>query len=431
MKKRIASIIFAAAMVMAGSAQNTQSGTISPYSQYGLGVLSDQSQGFSRGMNGTGIGLRQGTLVNTLNPASYSAVDSLTMLFDVGLSGQFTNFKEQKVSVNTRSANIDYAVGLFRMRKNLGVSFGLLPFSDVGYSYISSTYLNNSVGTITESYMGSGGLHQAFVGAGWNPVKPLSVGVNFAYVWGSYKRSVASTASQTVNSLSKTYKASINSYNVDFGLQWQQKVGRFDKFVVGTTFGLGHQLGADPSCEIVNVNTSTLVSDTTSFVIKDGLELPMTYGVGLSWEHRQRLTIAADFSQQKWGSVKYPSYDEQSSNYSLKSGLLSDRTRVSLGMDYVPDPFHPSKYIMHVHYRFGVAYATPYYKINGQDGPKELSVSAGLGIPILNKRESRSVLNVSAQWLRASAKDLITENTFRINVSLTFNQRWFAKFRID
>jgi len=84
-----------------------------------------------------------------------------------------------------------------------------------------------------------------------------------------------------------------------------------------------------------------------------------------------------------------------------------------------------------VHYRFGLGYATPYYKINGQDGPKELSVTAGLGIPILNKREGRSVLNVSAQWLRASAKDLITENTFRINVSLTFNQRWFAKFRID
>ena len=121
MKKRIASSIFAAAMVLSGAAQTTQSGTISPYSQYGLGVLGDQSQGFNRGMNGTGIGMRQGTLVNTLNPASYSAVDSLSMLFDVGLSGQFTNFKEKKVSVNTRSANIDYAVGLFRMRKNLGV----------------------------------------------------------------------------------------------------------------------------------------------------------------------------------------------------------------------------------------------------------------------------------------------------------------------
>ena len=431
MRKRIVSSILAASMTLAVLAQTTQSGTISPYSQYGLGILGDQSQGFSRGMDGTGIGLRQGTLVNTLNPASYSAVDSLTMLFDVGLSGRFTNFKENNTSVNTRSANFDYAVGLFRMRKNLGVSFGLLPFSDVGYSYTTSTYLNNSVGTISESYTGSGGLHQAFVGAGWNPVKPLSIGANIAFLWGNYKRSIASSATSKVNSLSKTYKADVSSYKLDLGLQWQQSFGKRDVLTLGATWGLGHKLGADPTCEIINLNTATLVSDTTTFTISNGLELPTSYGVGFSWVHRQRLTIAADFSQQKWGSIDYPSYDDQTGRYALKSGLLCDRTRVSLGMDYVPNPFHQTKYMMHVHYRLGVGYATPYYKINGQDGPKELSISAGLGIPILNKREGRSVLNVSAQWVHASAQDLITDNTFRINLGLTFNQRWFAKFRID
>ena len=45
---------------------SAQSGTNSPYSQYGLGILSDQSQGFNRGMNGLGIGLRIGNQVNYL-----------------------------------------------------------------------------------------------------------------------------------------------------------------------------------------------------------------------------------------------------------------------------------------------------------------------------------------------------------------------------
>ena len=412
-------------------AQNSQSGTISPYSQYGVGLLADQSQGFSRGMGGTGIGLRSGTLVNTVNPASYSAVDSLTMLFDVGISGQFTNFKENNISVNTRSSDIDYVVGLFRMRKHLGVSFGILPYSDIGYSYSASAYLNNTVGAISESYEGSGGLHQAYVGAGWNPIKPLSVGVNAAFLWGNYKRRVSSTATQSINSLSKTYKANVNSYTLSFGAQWEQPVGKKDQLTLGATLGVGHKLGADPTCDIVNLNTSTFVSDTTSFGIDNGLEIPMTYGFGLSWVHQRRLTVAADFSLQTWGGIDYPSYDESTSRYALKSGLLRDRTQMSMGVDYVPNPLHPSKYLMHVHYRFGASYATPYYKINGQDGPKEFSLSAGLGIPILNKRESRSVLNVSAQWIHASAKDLITDNTFRVNVSLTFNQMWFAKWRID
>lgn len=432
MKKRISSSLLAVSISVVALAQSgTQSGTISPYSQYGLGVLADQSQGFNRGMNGTGLAMRSGTLVNTLNPASYSAVDSLTMLFDAGFSGQLTNFKENGVSVNARNADFDYAVGLFRVRKNLGVSFGLLPFSDVGYSYSASSRLNSEIGSISESYTGSGGFHQVYVGAGWNPVKPLSIGFNFAYLWGSYTRQASSTATTTINSLSKVYEASVSTYNLTLGMQWQQRLNKKDNLTLGATLGLGHKLGADPTCDIINLNTSTLVSDTTHFIINNGLELPMFFGAGLAWTHNQHLTIAADWTLQKWGSISYPSYDENSKNYILRDGLLRDRTRMSIGADYVADPSHPSNYLKHVHIRMGAAYATSYYKINGQDGPKEFSLSAGLGLPLLTKHDNRSVLNLSAQWVHATAENLITDNTFRISLGLTFNERWFAKWRVD
>ena len=74
---------------------------------------------------------------------------------------------------------------------------------------------------------------------------------------------------------------------------------------------------------------------------------------------------------------------------------------------------------------------TPYYKINGQDGPKEWSASLGLGLPIMNSWNNRSQLNISAQWVRQEAKGFIRENTFRINVGLTFNERWFAKWKVE
>ena len=432
MKKKI--IVGFLVVSVAISASGQRSGMMSPYSQYGLGTLADQSQSAIRGMGGTGIGLRDGKLVNTLNPASYSAVDSLTMLFDVGLSGQITNFKENGNSVNARSADFDYAVGLFRVRKNVGVSFGVLPYSDIGYSYTSSVALNNTIGNLTETYTGSGGLNQGFLGVGWRPIKPLSVGVNLAYLWGDYTRSVSTTGS-SVNSLSKTYSANISSYNVTFGAQWQQPFGKKDVMTLGATLGLGHKLGADPTCDIINTNTSTQVSDTTSFIIKNGLELPVTFGAGLAWNHDQKLTVAADFTLQKWGSVDFPSYNEATSQYTLRSNLLQDRKRMSLGLDYVPDANHLRNYLKRVHYRLGAAYATPYYKVNGQDGPKEFSLSAGLGLPLLSKWNlqvaMRPVLNISAQWVHTSAKDLITDNTFRVTLGLTFNERWFAKWRVD
>ena len=76
---------------------NAQSGTNSPYSQYGLGVLSEQTSGFNRGMNGVGLGFHEHNQINYLNPASYAAIDSMTFILDAGISGQVTNFNENGV----------------------------------------------------------------------------------------------------------------------------------------------------------------------------------------------------------------------------------------------------------------------------------------------------------------------------------------------
>ena len=105
-----------------------QSSTNSPYSQYGFGTIADQTSGFNRGMNGVGIGFREHNQVNFINPASYSAIDSLTFIFDAGVSGQITNFNEGGRKKNAKNANFEYAVAGFRMARHLGMSFGILPF---------------------------------------------------------------------------------------------------------------------------------------------------------------------------------------------------------------------------------------------------------------------------------------------------------------
>lgn len=421
MKNRVLCSILAVACSFSLFAQ---SGTNSPYSQYGLGVLSDQSQGFSRGMNGVGLGLRKGNIVNTLNPASYSAVDSLTMVFDVGLSGQLTHFQEGGVSVNAKNADFEYAVGSFRLTRNVGVAFGVLPITNVGYSYTD---------TIPSTYSGSGGLHSVFLGAGWRIAKPLSVGFNVSYVWGGYDRSIVSSSTTDINMLKKSYSASVNSYRLDFGLQWQQALNKTDELTFGATVSLGHKLGADPQCMIINTNAQTAVSDTTTFIISNGLSLPTAYGVGLTWKHREQVLVAFDAIMQQWGNMDFPDHDA-SGSYELKSGLLKDRYKVNLGLDYVPNAMSRNL-LKRIHYRVGAGYATPYYKINGYDGPKEISASAGFGIPLQNgwnmRGNMRPTLNISAQWVRSSAKEFITEDMFRINIGLTFNERWFAKWKVD
>ncbi|MBR6826583.1 MAG: hypothetical protein IKM76_00255 [Prevotella sp.] len=406
-----------------------QGGTNSPYSQFGIGALSDQSQSMSRGMNGVGYGLRQGNIVNTLNPASYSGVDSLTMLFDMGVSGQFTHYEEGKLRRNASLASFEYVVGSFRAWKNVGVSFGLLPYSSVGYEYATSSRDQN-LGQLTESFTGSGGLHEVFLGFGWRLLKPLSIGVNAGYLWGSIDRSVLPDADATANSLRKNYSTSVSNYKLDIGAQWVQPIGRFDRLTLGAVVGLGHNLKNDAEMTIVSTNQLSNSSDTTALKLTDAFELPMSFGVGAAYQHAGKLTLAADFTLDKWGDVKFPTFT--GNEYKLQRGLLKDRMKMSVGLDWLPNPSQMGgRFLEHVHYRLGAGYATPYYYINGKEGPKELSVSAGFGIPIVNMHNNRSVLNISGQWVRSSATDFLTENYFRINIGVTFNERWFMKWKVD
>lgn len=415
----------------------SQSSTNSPYSQYGLGILSEPAGGASRGMNGLGLAFHERNRLNTLNPASYSQIDSLTFIFDVGMSGQLTNFKEGDVKKNAKTSSFEYAVAGFRLRRHFGVSFGIVPFTNIDYSYSNSAYINkdhsSSSTYYTNTYSGSGGVHYVYLGAGWQPFKGFSIGANVAYLWGDYNNYVINDYSDDyVNSLSKYYSASIRNYKLDVGIQYTLKLSKKDELTIGATYGYGHKLGSDPECRVISTNAQTSVADTTTYSVSDGLEIPNSYAVGLMWNKGGKIKIGVDYSLQKWSSIKAPTYtvENNTAYYRLESGHYNDRHKLTLGTEITPDP-NSRKYLNRVNYRIGASYTTPYLKINGQDGPKEYSVSAGFGIPITNRINNRSVLNISAQWVHLGSKQFITENSFRINIGLTFNERWFAKWKME
>ncbi len=410
-----------------------QSGTKSPYSQYGLGILSDQSQGFNRGMSGLFQGLRSGNQVNMQNPASYSAVDSLSMIVDLGVSGQITNFKEGGASVNAKTANFEYITALFRIFPKFGVSIGLVPYTNVGYSYSATQHIGTSSTTSTMTFEGSGGLRQVYLGLGYEFFKGFSLGANVSYFWGDYDRSITVLSSESyVNTLTKSYEADISSYKLDFGAQYQWQLSKKELLTVGATFGLGHKLGADPTLSVLNIDTQTGITSISVDTVYNGLSIPMTIGGGIAYSRNKSLTIGADYQLMRWGAESFPVVDENTNDYELVNNYYKDRHKVTIGADWIPNPNPLARgFLKRIHYRIGASYATPYYKINGQDGPKEMTVSAGFGIPLVNSWNNRSVLNVSFQWANQSAKNLVTENSFRVTIGLTFNERWFAKWKVD
>lgn len=426
-------------LIALSSVAYAQSGTNSPYSQFGLGTLSPQSTGFNRGMNGLAYGFHEHNQVNYQNPASYSAVDSLSFIFDAGVSLQLTNFEENGRKKNAKNADIEYVVAAFRAFRHVGVSFGLLPYTTVGYNYSNTINVNafqnpsSASTTYSNTFSGNGGVRQVYLGVGWEPLRGLAFGANVAYLWGTINRSVVNTYSDAyVNTLSKKYTTDVASYKVDFGLQYTRRMSKTDELTLGLSYSLGHKLGSDPECDVISTNTQTSVTDTTHYSISNALELPHTFGAGLMWNHDNRLKLGFDYELQKWGKIDMPQFSVANgvSAYALAPGQLKDRQKFTFGSEYCKGE-RSQNFFSRIHYRAGVSYTSPYLKINGQDGPREISASLGVGIPIINSYNNRSILNISGEWVNRQATGLIKENMFRINVGLTFNERWFAKFKVD
>ena len=181
-------------------------GSNSPYSRYGVGLLSDQSLGVNRQMGGLGYGLRSNKYINILNPASFSEADTLTMLFEAGFSLQNVNFKEGSKRINAKNASFDYIAVEFRVCKNLGMSAGFLPYSTVGYSFSNTANAGTNEESIN-SYNGTGGIYQPFIGLGWKPFKGVSVGVMGSYIYGDITHEVGINFTNSTDR-SRTYNVS-------------------------------------------------------------------------------------------------------------------------------------------------------------------------------------------------------------------------------
>lgn len=414
---------------MAISLAQAENGINSPYSRFGLGLLSDQALGVNRQMGGLGYALRDKSYINLQNPAAVSASDSTTMLFEGGFSLQNGNFEENGVKVNAKNASFDYLAMSFRLKKGLGIAIGLLPYSNVGYSFSNSdTFLspdgdgNNSFSS-TYKYSGNGGLTQPFIAVGWSISDNLSLGVMASYLYGNISHDISSEFSNSsISNRTRQYNLDVSNYKADFGVQYSKKISEKQNLNVGLVYSLGHDLNAEATL-VESKKTSGTVeySDTTYF--DNAFKLPHTFGLGAAYTI-SKWTFGVDYTYQMWSDVSF---------FGDNKGC--DRSKISFGAEYSPNLLSRNV-LKRTRYRAGLYYAEPYTEFNGKKGCEEYGVSAGFSMPMTstnNMNNNRSILNVSGQFVRINPKTsgMITETYFRLNVGVTFNEFWFFKSKVN
>ena len=431
-------LLLAAVSFLGTFAQET--GVSTPYSRYGVGVLNDPSLGFNKGMAGTGIALSDSRRLNFANPASYARFDSLSFLFDVGVTLQADHRSVGNASYNDHRAQFDYLAAGFRVAPRLGFSLGLRPFSSVGYELSTeNTSLSGSGGsgalTSATRYTGDGGLHQVYAGLGYMPLRGLSLGVNAAYLWGTTTHTAYTQfSSASTDALRRSYAYEVRSYTVDLGAQWSQRIGRRNEFTLGLVYGLGHDLHSSADFYNQRISSGAIQSGDT-VTLRNVFSLPRTIGVGLGWNYANRLRLGLDYTLQQWSRASAPSLEtlaDGSQVFRKADHLFTDRHRVSFGAEYTPDP-EALSWAPRVRYRLGLSYAGPYAKVDGHDGPKSYVATLGVGLPIINSRNNRSVLNVSARYelLQPAVTGALKEQFFGLSIGLSFGEKWFDKWKVE
>lgn len=394
----------------------------SPYTRYGYGDISETNSGEQRALGGVAIGSRSHSYINTVNPASYSAVDSMTFMFDIGTSALSSRFSDANKSVRTFNANLEYLTMQFPLSKGMGFSAGLLPYSFAGYNMYNVDQIKGPEGdTISTSkgFTGTGGFSQVYMGLSQKIGKHISLGANVYYMYGSVNNTRSLRIGSLADSTIQTNSIKASNFRLRYGVQFYNT---FDK-KHDVTLGLIYEHTAKLNGDFSQI-TAGVLSDTT--INNYQFELPTVFGIGLNYTYDNRISIGIDYSLQKWASAKYFWNPTTATN----AESLNDRSKLSVGIEYTPKPLG-RKFSDRIHYRLGSNISNAYYNVPGVTLPKNYGLSFGIGLPIYGKfTQTISTLNASIEYGKVGSSANLREDYFKFTMNLVFNEHWFFKRKL-
>ncbi len=395
----------------------------SPYSRYGVGELWHNNYSTTlSGMGNIGLAIRSNNFLNIKNPASYTGFDSTSFLFDVSALGMYTTLKTTEISQDADYASLGYILFGTPITKWWKASFGLIPFSNVGYYVIEDKNIAD-VGQVRFIYEGSGGLNQFHLGNGFMITQNLSVGINASYVWGIIDRRRRITFPDSLSMISTRLDNfdHISDIMFDIGAQYFIPLKNGMELGTGLVVKPGMKLNSTRKYIAQNYfggdNDIEFPRDTVAYnpSKKGTLDFPLGIGGGISLRKANQFLVSMDVNWRNW--KEYKSYG--------RSDSLQNSFSLHLGGEYIPKHNSITSYWHKVRYRIGVRYENTYLEINNQP-IKEFGISFGLGFPF---KRSKSMLNFAFEFGNKGTvkNDLVQENYIKFTFGLSIYERWFVK----
>ncbi len=386
----------------------------SPLSRFNVGTFEKSASFRSLGMGGTGMAIRTNDNIYPVNPASYSALDTNSFVFDFAVDYSILSLSDGDQSYMSDDMGFNHFSLGFPVAKNWGMAIGISPYSNSYYNLEGEDDLGSSI-----NHNGEGGLTKLFLGTGTELFSGLSLGVNMNIYYGEItRRNYYLYNESNVNNILNTEYLFLRGLNFDAGLQYVNVFdnGYFLNIGAGTTFG--NDLKSTYTVDTKTYNTA--VTNTLYYLSDDSTKamMPTSLNAGVSFGITNKLVFAVDYLYSAWSKA---------SIYGAE-GYLADSRSLRFGLEYIPDKQSYSNLVERFEHRLGFHFDNDYLKVSSGQ-VKEYGITYGIGIPM---RRSYSKVNLFMDYSRktlpsgSSVTHLEDCLTFGISMNI-YETHWFMR----
>ncbi|MFC6996599.1 hypothetical protein [Rufibacter roseus] len=413
----------------------------SPYSRFGVGEMFHGTGSIrNAGMGQVGVAAFNvsGTLFNDINPALSYYNPAVT--FEAAVNSELKKLSDGQNSQLDGTANLGYLTLAIPVARRWHSVIGLRPYSRVNYT----TFLNSpvegapSVTTYTE-YKGEGGLNEVFFTNSFFLFKGFTAGLTSSYVFGTIDRDASTVlvdANDTNAALQKTLVHTTTKYNgflFKGGLHYRNKIKDGVYLGVGGTYTAQTVLDADRMVsQERRYLDDALISRTVTDSTNGFTSLPQSFQVGIGIDNARNWSAGIDYT-----ANQNSSFHGFSARKNEGTQEMGDGYRIGVGTEFTPDPGSVTSYLKRVNYRLGGYYSkAEMLASGGTHNLTNMAITAGMSFPVGRGVRppdyTQALLSTSfTVGIQESKESGLKEEFFRVNLGVTFNNRWFIKRRFD
>lgn len=399
-----------------------QNRSSSPYSMYGIGLINNTFDTRSGAMGGIAFGLRDIASINFANPASYTALPAQSFTFSTGVLTNKGTLSSVNGSEKVSYGSINYLAFGLQVAKGWSSSFGIIPISNVEYSFGNQT-VDPIVGDIHYTNIGTGGINELFWGNAFKIGKHFSVGFNAGFLFGNInkERQLVFRDTTTYFHTSISEILLVHDFQLSYGVQYYNELKNGLLFTAGATYTRKTNIKAEKDYFIrsftqteigIDVTQGTVISDSA---VEGQLILPQTFGAGFVFEKKDKWKFGFDFEVENWSDYR---------DFGVVDSL-NNSFRISLGGEYIPNKNDVYSYFKRVAYQFGLRYEKSNLTLRNKQ-ISEYGISFGVSLPM---KRSRSTFNLAFEIGQRGTivNNLIKEKYFRFRLGISLQQLWFVK----